>query len=59
MIKIKKDADIKKHLLLAIDNSKNAMQVMNHAGFMLSGFDVKVTLFHSKRDLRRFIPGGL
>ncbi len=49
----------KKHALLAIDNSKNAMRAVNHAGFMLSGTDVKVTLFHSKRDLRRFIPGTL
>ncbi len=49
----------KKHALLAIDNSKNAMRAVDHAGFMLSGTDAKVTLFHSKRDLRRFIPGDL
>ncbi|MGD8765098.1 MAG: universal stress protein [Desulfobacteraceae bacterium] len=46
----------KKQVLLAIDNSKNALRAADHAGFMLSGTDVKVTIFHSKRDLRRFIP---
>ena len=46
----------KKHMLLAIDNSENALRAVDHAGFMLSGTDVKVTIFHSKRDLRRFIP---
>ncbi len=49
----------KKHALLAIDNSKNALRAVDHAGFMLSGTDVKVTLFHSKRDLRRYIPDTL
>ena len=46
----------KKHALLAIDNSENALRAVDHAGFMLSGTDAKVTLFHSKRDLRRFVP---
>jgi nucleotide-binding universal stress UspA family protein len=46
----------KKHVLLAIDNSENALRAVDHAGFMLSGTDVKVTIFHCKRDLRRFIP---
>ncbi len=45
----------KKHALLAIDNSENAQRAVDHAGFMLSGTGVKVTVFHSKRDLRRFI----
>jgi nucleotide-binding universal stress UspA family protein len=44
---------------LAIDNSENAVRAVDHAGFMLSGTGIKVTLFHSKRDLRRFIPGDL
>jgi nucleotide-binding universal stress UspA family protein len=48
-----------KHALLAIDNSKNAMRAVDHAGFMLSGTDVKVTIYHSKRDLGRFIPNAL
>jgi nucleotide-binding universal stress UspA family protein len=54
-----KGAVKKKNALLAIDNSKNAMRAVDHAGFMLSGTDVKVTLFHSKRDLKRFIPSHL
>ena len=54
-----KGAVKKKHVLLAIDNSKNALRAVDHAGFMLSGTDVKVTLFHSKRDLRRYIPDTL
>jgi nucleotide-binding universal stress UspA family protein len=54
-----KGAVRKKHALLAIDNSKNALRAVDHAGFMLSGTDVNVTLFHSKRDLRRFIPSAL
>jgi nucleotide-binding universal stress UspA family protein len=48
-----------KHAVLAIDNSKNAMRAVDHAGFMLSGTDVKVTVFHSKRDLKRFLPQEL
>jgi nucleotide-binding universal stress UspA family protein len=45
-----------KNVLLAVDNSENAMRAVEHAGFILSGTDVKVTLFHTKRDLRRFVP---
>ena len=45
-----------KNILLAVDNSDNAMRAVAHAGFMLSGTDVKVTIFHSKRDLRRYVP---
>ena len=45
-----------KHVLLAVDNSENAMRAVEHAAFMLSGTDVNVTVFHSKRDLRRFVP---
>jgi len=45
-----------KHVLVAVDNSKNALRAVDHAGFMLSGTDVRVTIFHSKRDVRRFIP---
>jgi nucleotide-binding universal stress UspA family protein len=46
----------RKHAILAIDNSKNALRAVDHAGFMLSGTDVNVTVFHSKRDLKRFLP---
>jgi nucleotide-binding universal stress UspA family protein len=45
-----------KNVLLAIDNSENAIRAVEHAGFMLSGTGVNVTVFHSKRDLRRFVP---
>ena len=49
----------RKHALVAIDNSKNAMRAVDHAGLMLFGSDVKVTIYHSKRDLERFIPNAL
>ena len=49
----------KKHAILAIDNSKNALRAVDHAGFMLSGTDVNVTVFHTKRDLKRFLPTEL
>jgi nucleotide-binding universal stress UspA family protein len=45
-----------KDVLLTVDNSENAMRAVDHAGFMLAGTDVNVTVFHSKRDLRRFVP---
>jgi nucleotide-binding universal stress UspA family protein len=45
-----------KNILLAIDHSENAMRAVDHAGFMLSGTDANVAVFHSKRDLRRFVP---
>ncbi len=45
-----------KHVLVAVDNSKNALRAVEHADFMLSGTDAKITIFHSKRDVRRFIP---
>jgi len=43
-------------VLLAVDHSKNALRAVDHCGFMVSGTDAKVTVFHAKRDLRRFIP---
>jgi nucleotide-binding universal stress UspA family protein len=43
-------------VLIAMDNSENALRAVDHAGFMLSGTDCKVTLFHTMRHLRRFIP---
>lgn len=45
-----------KHVLVAVDNSTNAMRAAAHAGMMLSGTDVNVTVFHSKRDVKRFVP---
>lgn len=43
-------------VLLCIDNSENALRAVDHAGFMLSGTDCRVTLFHSMRHLRHFLP---
>ena len=43
-------------VLLCIDNSENALRAVDHAGFMLSGTDCRITLFHSMRHLRRFLP---
>jgi len=45
-----------KNVLIAMDSSENALRAVDHAGFMLSGTDCQVTLFHSKRHLRRFVP---
>ena len=45
-----------KKVLLAVENSENAMRAVEHAGFMLAGTEVDVTVFHSKRDLRRYVP---
>ncbi len=45
-----------KKVLIAMDSSENALRAVDHAGFMLSGTDCQVTLFHSKRQLRRFLP---
>jgi nucleotide-binding universal stress UspA family protein len=45
-----------KQVLIALDSSENALRAVDHAGFMLSGTECQVTLFHSMRDLRRFMP---
>jgi nucleotide-binding universal stress UspA family protein len=45
-----------REVLLCIDPSENALRVVDHTGFMLSGTDVGVTLFHTLRNLRRFVP---
>jgi nucleotide-binding universal stress UspA family protein len=45
-----------KKVLIAMDSSENALRAVDHAGFMLSGTYSQVTLFHSKRHLRRFLP---
>ena len=44
-----------KKVLIAMDCSENALRAVDHAGFMLSGTDCQVSLFHSKRHLRRFV----
>jgi len=45
-----------KRVLMAIDGSENALRAVDHAGFMLSGTDCQVTIFHTMRHLRRFVP---
>jgi nucleotide-binding universal stress UspA family protein len=45
-----------KRVLIAIDSSENAIRAVDHAGFMLSGTDCPVTIFHTMRHLRRFVP---
>jgi nucleotide-binding universal stress UspA family protein len=43
-------------VLIALDSSENALRAVDHAGFMLSGTECPVTLFHTMRHLRRFVP---
>ena len=43
-------------VLIAIDSSENALRAVDHAGFMLSGTECQVTLLHTMRHLRRFVP---
>ena len=45
-----------KQVLIAIDSSENALRAVDHAGFMLSGTDCPVMIFHTMRHLRRFVP---
>jgi nucleotide-binding universal stress UspA family protein len=45
-----------RRVLVAMDSSENALRAADHAGFMLSGTDCQVTLFHTMRHLRRFVP---
>jgi len=46
-------------VLIALDSSDNAQRAVDHAGFILAGTDCSITLFHSKRQLRRFVPKEL
>ena len=48
-----------KRVLIAIDSSENALRAADHAGFMLAGTDCQITLFHSIRNLIRFVPKEL
>ena len=45
-----------KNVLVCVDNSENALRAVEHAGFMLSGTDCRITIFHTMRHLRRFVP---
>lgn len=54
-----KGAVRRKNILLVVDNSQNAMRAVDYAGFILPGTEAHVTIFHSKRDLKRFMPNKL
>ena len=43
-------------VLISIDSSENALRAVDHAGFILSGTDCQVTIFHTMRHLRRYVP---
>ena len=43
-------------VLVCVDSSENALKAVDHAGFMLSGTDCPITIFHSVRHLRRYVP---
>jgi len=45
-----------KKVLVGVDASENALRAVDHAGFMLSGTDCLVTLFHTVKHLRHFVP---
>ena len=48
-----------KPVLIALDNSENALRAVDRAGFMLSGTDCPATLFYSKRSLGRFFSSDV
>lgn len=45
-------------VLVAIDSSEDAIRAVDHAGFVFSGTDCEITLFHTMRHLRRYVPQG-
>ena len=45
-----------KNVLVCVDNSENALRAVEHVGFMLSGTDCHITIFHTMRHLSRFVP---
>jgi nucleotide-binding universal stress UspA family protein len=45
-----------KNVLLCVDSSENALRAVDHVGFMLSGTDCHITIFHTMRHLSRFVP---
>jgi nucleotide-binding universal stress UspA family protein len=45
-----------KKVLLCVDGSKNALRAVDHAGFMLSGTDCPITIFHTLPHLRHYVP---
>jgi nucleotide-binding universal stress UspA family protein len=49
----------KKGVLIGLDSSKGALRAVDHAGFMLSGTDCPITLFHTKGKLKSFVPAEI
>mgnify|MGYP001814825913 CR=1 FL=1 len=45
-----------KKVLVCLDSSDNALRAVDHAGFMLSGTDCHITIFHTMRHLTRYVP---
>jgi nucleotide-binding universal stress UspA family protein len=43
-------------VLLAVDSSENAMNAVAYAAYLLAETAAEIALFHTKRDLSRFIP---
>jgi len=43
-------------VLLCVDSSDNALRAVDHAGYMLSGTECRITIFHTMRHLSRFVP---
>lgn len=48
-----------KKVMIAMDSSAAALRAVDHAGFILAGTDCRITLFHSKQKLERFLPKEL
>ena len=48
-----------RNALIAVDHSDYALRSVDHAGFMLGGTESRITLFHGKPKLRRFLPKAL
>jgi nucleotide-binding universal stress UspA family protein len=47
---------LENNVLIGIDPSDNSLNAVRHACLMLSGTDCHITLFHTYRHLRRFLP---
>ncbi len=47
------------NVLIAVDNSENALKAIDYAGFVLNGTESRIVLFHTKRSLRRFLPKAI
>ncbi len=45
-----------KKVMVCVDRSENALRAVDHVGFMLSGTDCQITIFHTMRHLSRFVP---